>query len=137
MTTETIVGTYINAPWTIIVRDGSEVQEILVLKTLEFLMEKNINWDYDYFLGGNRTAGCGRVFTVKTNERGNYLVKNRNLIGVKQENAELINQKFEKIIAMLKDKFPIKAPLHDKDRNNGKNEKKSKKRNLKIKNYKE
>ena len=109
MSQETIMGTYINAPWTIIIRNDDEFHEVLIFKTLEFLFEKNQNWDFDFMIGGQRTAGCGKANVVRVNSNNNFLTKNRNIIGITQEEAELISEKFNKYIAELKENFPIKS----------------------------
>ncbi len=109
MSNETIVGTYIEAPWNLVIREDNELHEILILKTLEYLFEKNTNSDMTFMVGGQRTAGCGRAVAVKLNDSGNYLIKNRNSLGIKQEKVELINGKFDDFMKELKKKFPIKA----------------------------
>ncbi|MFX0133508.1 MAG: hypothetical protein ACFFDN_07690, partial [Candidatus Hodarchaeota archaeon] len=123
MSTETIVGTFIEAPWNIVIRDGNELHQILILKTLEFLFEKNKKFDIDFMVGGERTAGCGSAIAVKVSEGGNYLVKNRNSIGVASEEAELISQKFDKYVDELKKKFPITSNNKEENKNNAKNRK--------------
>ena len=121
MSLETIVGTFIEAPWNIVIRDGNELHQILILKTLEFLFEKNKKFDMDFMVGGQRTAGCGNAIAVKVSDNGNYLVKNRNSIGVASEEAELISQKFKNFVDELKKKFPINNKKEN--RNNAKNKK--------------
>lgn len=116
MTTETVIGTAIKAPFNLILRQDDEFQKILVLKTLEYLYEKNTNFDFPFMLGGKRILGYGRAVAVFVNEKENFLTQNRNCIGIKKEEAELINEKFEKYIELERQKFPI----NKEDKKNGK-----------------
>jgi hypothetical protein len=125
MSTETIVGSYIEAPWTLIIRDGGELYEILLWKTLEFLFEKNEGWDFDFLIGGDRTAGCGQARAVLVNDNGNYLQNKRNKIGVSIDAASLIEEKFQKYVVELKKQFPIqdnKGEQQARKKKEGKND---------------
>jgi hypothetical protein len=107
MTGETIGGIMIQSPLNLILRDDNEDQRVLILKTLKYLYEKNVNFDFPYLLGGNRGNGYGRAVLVVLNNSGNYLTRNRNILGIKDEEAKEIDAKFVELICQLKEKFPI------------------------------
>ena len=131
MTTESIVGVMIEAPFNIVLRDDSEQLKALILKTLEYLFEKVSKSDYPFLLGGNRGFGYGRAVAVFLNNSGNYLIRDRNCLGIKNEKVEEINQKFEELIEKEKGKFPIDYNYSKKKEkspnNNGKEKDKKKK----------
>ncbi len=122
MSTETIVGSYIEAPWTLVIRKDDELHEVLIWKTLEFLFKKNEEWDFDFLIGGDRTAGCGQARAVIVNDGGKYLTKKCNEVGIPIDEVELLNGKFEKMVEMLKMTFPIKTPKEEKDAKKDENE---------------
>ena len=125
MTSETITGVGIQAPWNIVIDDDNGYYEALVYKTLEFLFTKVMNNEKPFWCGGKRWFGYGRVVGVKVNEKGKYLVKNRNVIGIKNELAENIDEKFEKYVTILVKEFPIKQN-NKKELNSSKNKAKQK-----------
>ena len=107
MTGETIVGSIIEAPFNLILREDNELHEILIYKTLEFLFEKNTHSEFTFLIGGKRSSGYGRAVAVKINEKGKYLVKNRNSLGIEKDEADLIDNRFNQLIMELQEKFPI------------------------------
>ncbi|MHA1269822.1 MAG: RAMP superfamily CRISPR-associated protein [Candidatus Helarchaeota archaeon] len=107
MTSESPVGIYIESPFTVILRDGCEAYEPILLKTFEFLSEKVLNWEYEFLLGGKRSFGFGRAVIVSLSEKGNFLTKNRNSIGIPIEKSKEIDEKFFELIKKEKEKFPI------------------------------
>lgn len=109
MTTETIIGSCIESPFNLVLREDNELHEVLIYKTLEFLYEKNTNLDFKFRLGGKRTSGYGIAFVVRVNDKGNYLIKNRNCIGIEESESQSINEKFEKYIVDLTENFPIQG----------------------------
>ena len=68
-------------------------------------------------LAGKRTRGYGRAVLVFLNESGNYVTKSRNCLGIKNDEAEAINQKFKKIIREERELFPIKKNDNSKEIN--------------------
>ena len=110
LTTEKIVGTAIQAPLKLILRKKDEKQHVLLIKLLEYIHGKltGDNYSFENMLGGGRTNGHGRCVLVFLNESGNYITKNRNVLGMKKEKAEEINKKFKEIIKEEREKFPIK-----------------------------
>jgi len=117
LTTETTIGTTIQAPLKLILRENDESQEIVLLKTLEFLHKKltGDNYEFKFMLAGKRTRGYGRAALVFLNESGNYVTKSRNVLGIKNDEAEIINKKFKKIIRDERDLFPIKKSDDSKE----------------------
>jgi len=106
MSSETPAAVMVKAPFTLILREDNEDHRILLLKTLEFLLEHATEFDFDHLLGGKRTSGYGRAVIVKLNKSGNYLTKGRNVLGVKQEEWDEINAKFNDLVAREMLKFP-------------------------------
>ena len=106
MSTETQVGTMIKAPFTLILREDNEDHETLLLKTLEFLLEQATTHNFDHLLGGKRTTGYGRAAIVKLNKSGNYLTKGRNALGIKLDEVEELNKKFDVLVEKEYKKFP-------------------------------
>jgi len=104
---ENLCGVIIEAPITIILRKKDEFQKVLLYKTLEFLFNKVINNEFKFLLGGKRTSGYGRAVIVKCNNNGNYLIKGRNVLGLKEEEALEIDKKFEQYIKEERKKFFI------------------------------
>ena len=106
MSSETQAGTMIKAPFTLILREDNEDHYILLLKTLEFLLEHATNFDFDHLLGGKRTSGYGRAAIVKLNKSGNYLTKGRNVLGFDLVEADEIDKKFKTLLKREILKFP-------------------------------
>ncbi|MHA1271768.1 MAG: hypothetical protein ACTSPY_18420 [Candidatus Helarchaeota archaeon] len=105
MTTESTTGVYVEAPFKIILRDGAEEFEPIIIKTMEYLFSEVMNWNYDHLLGGFRSFGHGRAVVIKLNENGNFLTKNRNCIGLNKEKSQKIDEMFEIIMENEKKKF--------------------------------
>jgi len=104
LTTEHTVAVCVTAPITIVLTDLTDVGEVLLYKTLEYLYKKVENYDYRFYLGGNRTMGGGRA-VILYSEDGKY--HKRGIIGLSKKKFEVIDKRFEEIIKKEKELFPI------------------------------
>ncbi|MBD3227995.1 MAG: hypothetical protein GF329_07380 [Candidatus Lokiarchaeota archaeon] len=114
MSTETWVGVMIEAPFTLMINgngnDGTGLEEkykVLVLKTLEYLNKKVEDGQYAFMLGGKRGKTYGRARVVFKNKNGNYLTRGRNCLGIKNDEAEEIDKKFDELVKQERKKFPL------------------------------
>ena len=125
MTTEHLVGVMIEAPLNMILREDNDDQKIVLLKTLLFLKDKVLNNDADYFMGGMRSSGYGRVAMLplepkKRKKKQSKLVegdedeeepirkrKYRIQFTMSKEEQKILEDKFLKVIKKQSKKFPI------------------------------
>ena len=99
MTIEHVTGVAIEAPLKLTLRTPNPDQEVVLLKTLEFLNTMVQNEDFDFLLGGMRTQGYGRAKVLplkpkkaqKTRARG----KNASLVAAENEPPESENAEDE------------------------------------------
>lgn len=61
MSMETVAGVMIKAPVNLILKDGNEDHELLLLKALDFLKTMVQGYEFDFLLGGMRDQGYGRA----------------------------------------------------------------------------
>jgi len=142
MTTEHVAGVMIEAPLNIILREYDPNQETVILKTLEYIKNKALEGDVNYFLGGMRSAGYGRSAMLplklkkkrksKTKKNQKSLVEEngkdqdeeikansyRLQFSMTTEEERDLNEKFKKVIEEEKIKFPLNAfKKEDKEKN--------------------
>ncbi|MHA1381671.1 MAG: RAMP superfamily CRISPR-associated protein [Candidatus Helarchaeota archaeon] len=129
LTGETVAFTLINAPFNIILPDSNEDYEILIYKMLEFLVEQNLMFNKNFYLGGMRGFGFGRVAIVRVDDKGEYKTKGRNILGIPNDEAREIDEKWEKIIAEWKKKFPPEKYNYEPTSKKVKKEVKKRKKN--------
>ena len=128
MSIEHVAGVMIEAPFKLVLRNSNPDQEVVLRKTLQFLNDMVGNEEFDFLLGGMRTAGYGRAKVLplvpkkrrrasNTNaqepdeepaeseggDRRNYKIQFK----LKRADAENLEKQFESVIAREKEKFPI------------------------------
>lgn len=140
MAIENFTGVMIEAPLKLILRTADKDQETILLKTLEFLKIQVQNNEFDFLLGGMRTAGYGKAAVLPLKPKKSKKSKNLTLIPVedseegkdeedtaknytiqfslKLEDAQKIERAFHEVVQRWKVKFPIKTdageePPHD------------------------
>jgi hypothetical protein len=129
MTIEHLAGVMIEAPFKLILRQPNPSHEVIIAKALEFLNSMVKEYQFDFLLGGMRSAGYGRAALLpiepKTARKRNKNASSEEEMedqenieeeakgckiqfNMKKEDMENLENEFQKIIASEVEKFPIK-----------------------------
>jgi len=121
----------IEAPFKLILRQPNPFHEIIIAKGLEFLNAMVKGYEFDFLLGGMRSAGYGRAALLpiepkKAKKRGKNANSDEELVelannnkeeeskdykiqfNMKKEDAEDLEKEFQEVITSEREKFPIK-----------------------------
>ncbi|MHA1650101.1 MAG: hypothetical protein ACTSYB_07890 [Candidatus Helarchaeota archaeon] len=137
LTVEHLAGVMIEAPFKLILRNPDRDQEVLLLKTLEFLKIKVQQNEFDFMLGGMRTAGYGKGAILPIKPKKARKSRNKSLISgedtevvppkeeipktytiqfkLKAAEAGKLEAAFQDVIKRWRAKFPIPAGDSPKD----------------------
>jgi hypothetical protein len=129
MTVEHLAGVMIEAPFKLILRQPNPSQEIIIAKGLEFLTKMVQEYQFDFMLGGMRSAGYGRAAVLPVepkkakkrskNGASDEAVEDQGDAGdeeakgykiqfsMKKEDAENLEKEFQQLVALERTKFPI------------------------------
>jgi hypothetical protein len=88
MAIEDIAGVMIEAPFHLILHEEHHDQEILLLKTLEFLKTEMRQWNIDHMLGGMRNSGYGRAVVLELEPGRSRTGKKKQEASGKKETSE-------------------------------------------------
>ena len=83
LTVEHLAGVMIEAPLKLILRNPEREQEVLLLKTLEFLKIKVQQNEFDFLIGGMRTAGYGKGAILPIKPKKTRKPRNKSLLAEK------------------------------------------------------
>jgi len=130
MTIEHLAGVMIEAPFKLILRQPNPSHEIILSKGLDFLNAMVKGYEFDFLLGGMRSAGYGRAGLLplepkKVKKRGKNAGSSEEAeeqegnmeeepkgykiqFNMKNEDAITLETKFQEIMALEREKFPIK-----------------------------
>jgi len=130
MSIENLAGVMIEAPLKLILRTHNKDQETILLKTLEFLKIQVQNNEFDFLLGGMRTAGYGKAAILPLIPKRAKKPKNKTLIPVedpestnsekedtngytiqfnlKKADGSKLETAFQEVVSKWKEKFPLK-----------------------------
>jgi hypothetical protein len=123
--TETITGCMIEVPYNFMLREANDMQRAVLLKSLEYLQEKNQAGEFAFMIGGKRNLNVGRMMVVFVNDKGKYLTQDRNCIGLPEEEASKIDEIFAKFVEAERERFPISYANNNNDNKKGKARKKN------------
>ena len=93
LTVENLVGVMIEAPLKLIFREPDRDQEVLLLKTLEFLKIKAQQNEFEFLLGGMRTSGYGKGAILPIKPKKTRKTRNKSLLS--EEDTEVVSPKDE------------------------------------------
>jgi len=83
----------IEAPLKLIFREPDRDQEVLLLKTLEFLKIKAQQNEFEFLLGGMRTSGYGKGAILPIKPKKTRKTRNKSLLS--EEDTEVVSPKDE------------------------------------------
>ncbi|MHA1651753.1 MAG: hypothetical protein ACTSYB_16290 [Candidatus Helarchaeota archaeon] len=130
LTVENLAGVMIEAPLKLILRNPERDQEILLMKTLEFLKIKVQQNEFAFLLGGMRTAGYGKGAILPLKPKKTRKARNKSLLPERNSeedepkknntgtytiqfnltNAETarLERDFQELVERWRAKFPLK-----------------------------
>jgi len=95
LTVENLAGVMIEAPLKLILREPDRDQEVLLLKTLEFLKIKAQQNEFEFLLGGMRTSGYGKGAILPIKPKKTRKTRNKSLLS--EEDTEIMSPKDENL----------------------------------------